>query len=252
MTVLLDIGNTRLKWATLVGERLVNHGSAEHRTSPDAAVAAFASALREPAPSIVAANVAGEPVAARLRALIRTRPGASLELVATTSERLGVRCAYSDPSRLGVDRWVAVVAAYRAAGGAACVIDAGTAATFDAVDATGQHLGGLIVPGARLLTGALDSGTSDIGPTAAAGNVPRGLDLLGRSTEAAVSNGAWLALAAALDRAVAAVANGLGARPPVFLTGGDASILSRWLETPVVVRADLVLEGLALFAKADT
>lgn len=252
MTVLLDVGNTRLKWATLAGERLVNHGSAVHRTSLDAGIAAFASALREPAVRIVAANVAGEPVAARLRALVAARPGASLELVATSAERFGVRCAYSDPSRLGVDRWVAVVAAYRAAGGAACVIDAGTAATFDAVDTKGQHLGGLIVAGARLLAGALDSGTSDIGPTAPAGGVPRGLDLLGRSTAAAVSNGAWLALAAALDRAVAAVAHGLGVRPAVFLTGGDASMLRNWLETPVVVRADLVLEGLALFAKADT
>jgi type III pantothenate kinase len=252
MTLLVDVGNTRIKWATLAGERLVGHGTAVHRGSLDAAIAALAASLSDPAPRIVVANVAGEPVAARLRALVAARPGASLELVATTAERFGVRCAYTDPSRLGVDRWVALLAAYRAARGAACVIDAGTAATFDAVDAVGRHLGGLIVPGTRLLAGALDSGTSDIGPTAPTVSVPRGLEVLGRSTEAAVSNGAWLALAAALDRAVAAVAQGLGTRPTVFLTGGDASILHGWLETPVVLRADLVLEGLALFARSDS
>jgi type III pantothenate kinase len=251
MTMLLDVGNTRLKWATLAGKRLVSHGSAVHRGSLDAAIATLAAALPDRATRIIAANVAGDAVAARLRALAAARPDSSLELVATTAERFGVRCAYSDPSRLGVDRWVAVLAAYRAAGGAACVIDAGTAATFDAVDAGGQHLGGLILPGTRLLAGALDTGTSDIGPTAPAGGVPRGLELLGRSTAAAVSNGAWLALAAALDRAVAAVAQGLGARPAVFLTGGDAPILRGWMETPVILRADLVLEGLALFARSD-
>jgi pantothenate kinase type III len=78
--------------------------------------------------------------------------------------------------------------------------------------------------------------------------VPRGLKLLGQSTAAAVGNGAWLALAAALDRATATVAQALGAAPVVYLTGGDAAALAPWLETRVEPRADLVLEGLKLFA----
>jgi type III pantothenate kinase len=247
MTVLVDVGNTRIKWAALEGGTLERRGSAVHRDSLDAAIAAFAAALPEGA-HIVAANVAGEAVAERLRAVAAARPGASLELVATTAERFGVRCAYADPSRLGVDRWVAVLAAFHAAGGAACAIDAGTAVTFDAVDGTGAHLGGLIFPGARLLAAALDRNTSNIGRTAAAPTVPTGLDLLGRTTDAAVGNAAWLALAAALDRAVVTVERALGARPVVYLTGGDAQTLGAWLETRAELRADLVLEGLSLFA----
>jgi type III pantothenate kinase len=250
MRVLVDIGNTRLKWARLDGGRLVARGSAVHRGSADAAFEAFAAALPAEPPRIVAANVAGDAIAARLKALVAARPGASLELVATTAERFGVRCAYAEPLRLGVDRWVAVLAAYHAARGAACVIDAGTAVTFDAVDPRGAHLGGLILPGARLLAAALDRHTSDIGSTAAAAAVPRGLDLLGRSTDAAVGNGAWLALGAALDRAAATVGHALGTTPVVYLTGGDAEALHGWLETQVEIRADLVLEGLALFAAA--
>jgi type III pantothenate kinase len=250
MTVLVDIGNTRIKWATLAGRQLVNHGSALHRESLDAAVATFAAAL-PPQPRIVAANVAGAPAANRLAALVAARPGASLELVATSAERFGVRCAYAEPSRLGVDRWVAVLAAHdRAAGAPACVLSAGTAVTFDAVDGGGGHLGGLILPGARLLAAALDRHTSDIGRTAPATTPARGLELLGRNTDAAVGHGAWLALAAALDRAVVTVAQALGAAPVVYLTGGDAEALRGWLETAVEVRADLVLEGLALFADA--
>ena len=250
MTVLVDIGNTRIKWATLADGRLVRRGSAVHRDSLDAGVAAFAAEL--PArPRIIAANVAGEPMAARLRALVATQPGASLDLVATAAEHFGVRCAYAEPSRLGVDRWVGVLAAYHSAHGTACAIDAGTAVTFDAVDSTGAHLGGLILPSARLLASTLDRNTSNIGRTAPAPDVARGLDLSGRNTDAAVGHGAWLALSAALDRAVAIVERALGTRPIVYLTGGDAEALRGWLETRVELRADLVLEGLKLFADAD-
>jgi len=249
MTVLVDIGNTRIKWATLSAGTLVRRGNAVHRDSLDAAVAAFAAEL--PARSrIIAANVAGERMAAQLATLVAQRPGTSLTFVATTAEQFGVRCAYTEPSRLGVDRWVAVLAAYHAARGAACAIDAGRAVTFDAVDSAGAHLGGLIFPSARLTAAALDRNTSDIGSTAAAPAVAPGLELLGRNTDAAVGHAAWLALSAALDRAVTTVERALGARPVVYLTGGDAEALRGWLETRVELRADLVLEGLKLFADA--
>ncbi len=168
------------------------------------------------------------------------------------AEQFGVRCAYADPSRLGIDRWIAVLAAHHLAAGAACVIDAGTAATFDAVDAQGRHLGGLIMPGPQLLAAALDRNTSNIGATLAAAVAPSGLDLLGKSTDAAVGNGAMLALAGALDRAVDAVETALAERSTVYLTGGDAPALRGWLETEVELRADLVLEGLALFSDAPS
>ncbi len=250
MTVLVDIGNTRIKWATLADGQLVGSRSVVHRDSLDAALAAFASALPEQS-RIIAANVAGERTAERLRAVVATRRGTSLDFVTTSAERFGVRSAYADPSRLGVDRWVAVLAAYHRARGAACAIDAGTAVTFDAVDASGTHLGGLIFPGAGLLATALDRNTSDIGATAAAPAAARGLELLGRNTDAAVGHGAWLALSAALDRAVVTVERALGTRPVVYLTGGDAESLLGWLETRVELRADFVLEGLALFADAQ-
>jgi len=72
------------------------------------------------------ANVAGERVAERLRKLCGSRAGARVELVATTTERFGVRCAYAEPVRLGVDRWVALLAARHAAPGAALLFTSGT------------------------------------------------------------------------------------------------------------------------------
>jgi type III pantothenate kinase len=246
MQALVDIGNTRIKWALFDAGRIVSPGSAVHRGAIDTALRTLAAALPQQVRRILVANVAGEAIAGQLRTLAGAR--ATVEFVAPTAERFGVRCAYAAPARLGVDRWLAVLAAHRGAGGAACVISAGTAVTFDAVDAAGTHLGGLILPGAQLFAAALDRGTSAIGATPVAVAVPEGLDLLGRDTATAVGHGAMLALAAALDRAVRTVAAALATSPKVYLTGGDAMPLRSWLETDVEQRADLVLEGLALFA----
>jgi type III pantothenate kinase len=246
MQVLVDIGNTRIKWALYDGKRLGQHGSAVHRGVPDAALQTFARVLPRDVKRVIVANVAGDALAQGLRAVVHEPT--IVEFVATSAERFGVRCAYSEPQRLGVDRWVAVLAAHRLAAGAACIIDAGTAVTFDAVAADGAHLGGLILPGAQLLAAALDRNTSHVGATPMAAAAPKGLALLGRDTAVAVGHGAMLALAAALDRAARTVATAVGATPTVYLTGGDAAQLRDWLETKVEPRADLVLEGLALFA----
>ena len=120
--MLVDIGNTRIKWATLERGRLVNRGSAVHRDSLDAASRRSPRRCRRSRASSRPTSRA-RPSPARLEALVAARPGASLELVATSAERFGVRCAYADPSRLGVDRWVAVLAAHHAARAAACVIE---------------------------------------------------------------------------------------------------------------------------------
>ena len=250
MQILVDIGNTRIKWAEVEDGRLANVGNAVHRDSRERALASFAAALPKRVTRAIVANVAGDAIGRDLSELMHIHSRITPEFVAVRAEQFGVRCAYDDPSRLGVDRWIAVLAAHHLAPGAACVIDAGTAVTFDAVDARGQHLGGLILPGPRLLASALDRNTNAIGVTQAPGARPSGLDLLGKSTNAAVGNGAMLALTGALERAIAAVEGSLEQRPKVYLTGGDADALHGWLESDVDLRRDLVLEGLALFSDA--
>jgi type III pantothenate kinase len=250
MQLAIDIGNTRIKWAEVEGGRLTSVGHARHRGERERALASLAAVLPESLTRAIVANVGGDALARDLTELLKIRARVAPEFVAVRAEQFGVRCAYSDPSRLGVDRWIAVLAAHHLAPGAACVIDAGTAVTFDAVDARGKHLGGLILPGPRLLAAALDRNTSGIGATQAPGARPSGLDLLGKSTDAAVGNGAMLALTGALERAVAAVEGSLKERPKVYLTGGDADVLHAWLESEVDLRRDLVLEGLALFFAA--
>jgi type III pantothenate kinase len=248
VNLVIDIGNARIKWAGVENGQLRTIGHVLHVGDFDAAFEKLAAQLPRNVERVVVANVAGERFAKRVAELTRVRFGAQPEFVAVTSERFDVRCGYANPARLGVDRWVAIIAAYHRSKDAACVIGAGTAVTFDAIDASGAHLGGLIFAGARLVAAALDRSTSNIGATSLAGTPPVGLELLGKNTDSAVGHAAMLGVAAALDRAVARVANELKITPRVLVTGGDGPHLRAWLETETQLAADLVLEGLALFA----
>lgn len=248
MSLVIDIGNTRIKWAEVDEAGLRAHGQAAHLDNFDGAFEKLAAVLPKRAARVVVANVAGERFAKRLGELIQLRFRLEPEFVVPTAERFGVRCGYANPARLGIDRWCATLAAHRHAG-AACVIGVGTAVTFDAVAADGRHLGGLIFAGPRLVADALERSTSNIGATVLADVAPHGVALLGTNTDAAVGHAAMLGVAAGIDRALAAVRDALGATPTVFLTGGDAARLRGWLEAETQERADLVLEGLALFAR---
>jgi type III pantothenate kinase len=248
MQLVIDAGNTRLKWATVAAGLPVDARNAVHRGALERALAELERSLPRQVTQAIMANVAGPAVAAGLAALLARHSGIVPDFVVPTAERLGVRCAYADPRTLGADRWVAVLAAYRRARGAVCVVSAGTAVTFDAVAADGRHLGGLIFAGRDLQAAALARGTADIGWTSGAGAPRRGLDLLGRNTDEAVGRGAMLALAAAVDRAAATVAAALATAPALYLTGGDGAALDPWLSNEAEFRGDLALEGLALLA----
>jgi type III pantothenate kinase len=250
--LLMDIGNARLKWAVLDEHTLSAFRAIEHEGDADVAVGEVIRTLSGVIEEVWISNVAGPAVAAQLRKTLRENLGVEPVFARTAATAYGIRCAYVDPARLGVDRWVAMIAAHAYARAAdisvpVCVIDAGTAATLDVLDGDGQHIGGLILAGPKLIAAALRARTSGIDATILAAPRPRGLALLGRSTETAVGNGAWLSLAAALDRAVGVVLESLGPTH-VLLTGGDGPTLAQWLDTDVEYREGLVLEGLAFMS----
>ena len=250
MILVVDIGNTRIKWACVSGRGLADPGEAVHERIPGAALESLGEAAPGRPDRVVAVDVAGEGFVAAFTEMVKRRWDQVPEFVSTEHQGHGVHCAYADPSRMGADRWVALIAGFRLAAGAACVIDAGTAVTLDAVDSHGRHLGGLILAGPKVIATALDRQTSGIGETGGRSRPPRGAAVLGTSTDEAVATGAMLGLAGALDRAVSAVAGELDEQPPVYLTGGDATRLSPWLETRCEHRPHLVLEGLGSIAGA--
>lgn len=246
----IDCGNSRIKWARFRDGKAQNHGAANLRDGNGDAFAALGAALVDGIERVVVANVAGRDVAEKIRRLVIERLCLEPEFARVEAKAYGIECAYREPATFGVDRWLALVAARRVVAEPFVVVGAGTAATFDAVDGNGRHLGGLILPGDRLMREVLAKNTGQIPQVPAAGDFVPGIELLGRSTAEAVGRGGRLAIAAAVDRALALVTESLGTAPKLLLTGGDADALVGWLASEGEVRADLVLDGLAITAAA--
>ena len=253
MSWLVDCGNTRIKWGRAGKAEVIESGSIVHagrQTDATAELAALiASAPAIDRDSVWVASVLDPNITRRLVAQLRGIVG-DVRLVEPTASAHGLKIGYEDPSRLGVDRWLAMVAGCNRVSGAVCIVNAGTAVTFDAVDSTGTHLGGFIWPGRSMMASALAEGTGRIGrtrlePDAVSRNP------LGLTTDAAVANGSILAVAAAVDRAVRIAATVAQEQPAVLIGGGDANLVRSWLESPAEVQPDIVLEGLRIVATAS-
>ena len=222
----VDIGNTRTKW---------RFGNAR-----GTATGVVVPTLADPPDRVCIACVAAgrDEIGARFEAAYNLCP----EFAETTAELAGVSCGYENPASLGVDRWLAVVAAWNMARQPTVVADVGTAATLDFVTRDGCHAGGYIVPGLGLMATALARDTARVqvvGDLAA--------DLLpGRDTAQAVRRGTTAMLLSFVEWSVAGFSAARGEAAVVFLTGGDADSLAALLPIPVRVEPDLVLDGLAL------
>jgi type III pantothenate kinase len=251
-TVLFDIGNTRLKWGMLTASGEVAAGGyRSHKECESDNYAAVLDTLPADIDRAVAANVAGRRVAADISRVIDEKAGIDIDFVTSGAEACGLSNGYDEPARLGVDRWVACVGAWtRYSGEALLVVDAGTATTLDAIDSSGRHLGGLILPGLTLMGRVLDAATSGIGTDGAGAEDPEPENLFGRNTDQAVRSGALAAICGAMERACR-VLEGIDQLPRILLTGGDARRIQRQWHYTVENRPDLVLEGLAALAGAE-
>jgi type III pantothenate kinase len=248
MMLLVDIGNSRVKWATFEHGSIGPQRAASHAgwTIDDWRRSLFDVTGIE---KVLAASVAGGPSAAALGEAARLETGRAAEFVATTREACGVRNAYPDPKLLGVDRWLAVIAGHGRTRGACCIADVGTAATVDGVSADGQHLGGFIVPGPELMMRSLWRGTADLAAHTAHSGTARQA-LFADNTRDAIERGCQLAVASLIDRAVVEMTRRSGATPTLLLTGGAADGIAPFVETPCESVPDLVLQGLAAVAGA--
>ena len=245
--LLVDIGNTRIKWARFDGRRVAKGRAALHaRWTPTDYRRLFRP--RAAIVRVVVSSVAGVKVNRALRAAAR-QARAGIEFVRVPRRGGGVRVGYLEPWRLGVDRFVAAVGAHSLfAGVPVCVVGVGTAMTIDLVDARGRHRGGAIIPAPALMVDTLFSRTAGI-HRRSQGGARGGTGLFGRSTRAGVSQGTRYAAAALIDRAVDEGRVLLGRRPLVILTGGQAPAVRPLVASACVGVADLVLRGLAVLSQ---
>jgi len=244
MRLLLDLGNTRLKWALRDGDAWHARGAVSWDSDVAAALRA---AWRElPAPDdVMGASVVDAAREATVADIARSVWPLDPFWLRTPAEACGVRNAYDEPQRLGVDRFLAMVAAYDA-GHAPCILaGVGTALTLDALAADGRHLGGLIAPGPQLMQQSLVGATARVRPERP-GEV---LDAAANTADA-VASGCWQAAAALIERFVRRMAPTLGGAPALRLGGGDAAALLPLLDGPAELAEDGVLHGLAVWASA--
>ena len=238
MMLEFDLGNTRMKWRLLnsAGQRVAG-GSASGQ--------AFVYPWRD-APGWAetggarVSSVASAAVNQRLRDQLSEDGIAPIRFAAAQAACGPVTAGYREPERMGVDRWLAVVAAWQRCQAPVLVVDAGSALTLDMVDASAQHLGGWIVPGLELMRSSLLSGTAGIRlPQLAATSAVRS----GRDTGEAVGFGTVAMMqdfVAARFAAFAAVHQ--DAR--LVLTGGDAGLFEQIAVDAVVRVPELVMDGL--------
>lgn len=241
MEWLFDLGNTRLKWAVLDAGRIQLQGALDHSaTDFERVLDARLEALPHPSRALLA-SVAGEDLAARIAA-IAARSGVVCERVRTSSAVAGVRIAYAEPSRLGVDRFLALLGAFRRGAGPWLVAGVGTALTIDLLAADGQHLGGMIAPSPTLMREAL------------ARRAPQ-LDVedgerrdFATDTADALVTGCDTAAVGMISHAHGLAGRRLGQSPRMLLCGGGAPDLLPALPLPHEFVPDLVLDGLAALA----
>jgi type III pantothenate kinase len=246
--LLVDIGNTRIKWARFDGQRLTRQEAATHSgwTADDFARRTIGSALG--LSRILVTSVAGDPATSALSAGARLAGAPTPELVQTTRKAGGITVGYLEPWRLGVDRFVAAIGAHHLfPGKALCVVGVGTAMTVDLISPAGHHLGGAIIPAPGLMVESLLQNTSGIRRRAAGGALG-GKGLFGRSTRAGIIQGSRYAAAATIERALEEARKRVKQVPIAVLTGGGAQEVRPLVRSPSKLVADLVLRGLAVLA----
>ena len=241
----MDVGNSRIKWGVLEDGQIQRTGHISRERIRDNGLQVITTKIPRRVDEVFVSNVAGTSFATRLSGVVGMHCECDVRFARTARSGWGVTNGYTQPRRMGVDRWVAMIGAFAELEAACLVVDVGTAMTIDAIDDEGQHLGGQIVAGVATMANALATAASDIPEVKPApGRGQADLAMFAHNTAAAVREGAQNAVAGAVDRAIKTLqAN--ACKPVVVLTGGDASrILNALCETPLH-RPHLVLQGLA-------
>ena len=247
----IDIGNTRIKWAhydaAAPGAGLLSQG-AEFLDHIDR-LADGPWADLPPMDSMLGCVVAGDAVRRRVEEQIDERFDCTPRWVVSNPAEAGLVNGYDHPTRLGADRWVAMIGARRRmlSQGAArpmVVVMIGTAVTVEAVDAGGKFLGGLILPGHGIMLKALESGTAGL-------HVPTGEVVeFPTNTSDALTSGGTYAIAGAVERMAQHLRNHCGAEPARYMTGGAGWKMAPSMGAPFELVDSLIMDGLLVIAQA--
>ncbi|MDP3760783.1 MAG: type III pantothenate kinase [Ramlibacter sp.] len=241
----IDVGNTRLKWALYdapqPGAALRAHG-AEFLENIDKLADGAWSALAPP-DRMLGCAVAADAVKRRVEEQMEELWDVPAQWVIASAAEAGLVNGYDHPTRLGADRWVAMIGARRrmlAQGEARpmVVVMVGTAVTVEAIDQQGKFLGGFILPGHGIMLRALESGTAGL-------HVPTGeVREFPTNTSDALTSGGTYAISGAIERMVQHVRRHCGAEPACYMTGGAGWKMAPHMSVGFELIETLIFDGL--------
>ncbi|MEW5827253.1 MAG: type III pantothenate kinase [Chloroflexota bacterium] len=248
MLLTIDVGNTNLTLGLYEGDKLGPHWrlATDHARMPDEYGLQFLGLLehagfgREALTGIVLASVV-PPLTGRVaqacREYLRQEP-----LLVDVGVKTGIRVRYEDPRQVGADRVADAVAVHHLYGGPACVIDFGTATTFNAVTQNGEYLGGAITAGVNLAAEALYTHAAKLPHI----ELQRPPSVIGRNTPHAMQSGLLFGYVCMVEGMVERFRRELGADMKVIATGGLAEVVARETDAIDVIAPWLTLDGLRI------
>jgi type III pantothenate kinase len=246
----LDVGNTRLKWAQYdspqPGAKLLGYGAVFLENIDRLADEDWRDL---PAPThMLGCIVAGEAIRRRVEEQMEMWDFTPHWAVSSAAEA-GMTNGYDHPTRLGADRWVAMIGAHARMRKQSpvpqpmVVVMVGTAVTVEAIDANGKFLGGLILPGHGIMLRALESGTAGL-------RVPTGdVCEFPTNTSDALTSGGTYAIAGAVERMVQHVRQHCGAQPVCMMTGGAGWKMAPSMSVQFELVDTLIFDGLLEIAQ---
>ncbi len=248
MLLTVDIGNTNLTLGLYQGETLGPHWrlATDHERMPDEYGLQFLGLLSnagrtpEDLTGVCMASVVPPltgRVASACREYLHQEP-----LIVDAGVKTGVRVRYDDPRSVGADRIVDAAAVVKLYGGPACVVDFGTATTFDAIAEDGDYLGGAIAPGIGIAAEALFLRTAKLPRV----DILRPPSVIGRNTVHSMQSGLLFGYVSLVEGMVARFRQELGPRMKVIATGGLAEIVARETSVIEVTAPWLTLDGLRM------
>ncbi|MCJ7799119.1 MAG: type III pantothenate kinase [Polaromonas sp.] len=240
----LDVGNTRLKWAQydapVAGAKLLAQGAVFLENIDKLAENEWG---RVPPPTrILGCVVASDAIRRRVVEQMDLWEVAPRWVVSSPQEA-GLTNGYDHPSRLGADRWVAMIGAYhrllaRGIRKPCVVVMVGTAVTVEAIDTSGKFLGGIILPGHGIMLRALESGTAGL-------HVPTGdVTDFPTNTSDALTSGGTFAIAGAVQRMVENLTRHCGQAPACIMTGGAGWKMAPSMSVEFELVDNLIFDGL--------
>jgi len=248
MILTVDIGNSRIKWAAWQAETIVARGAMAHASEINAMALKELFLTLDRPEAVFALCVAGDELSRVLSEWVKQRWQLDVEFLKTQKRFDNIINAYGNPGQHGADRWAAVVAAHQAHPGfSICIINAGTAITFDFINKDGQHLGGYILPSYVTMHQALLADTANVDSTM---DMQLSENSVPDNTSDAVNQGLHRFLRSGIRDMYQFAEQAMDAPVRVVISGGFAETILNYPGMPVMDHEpDLVMQGLYTIMK---